>query len=98
LFGLTFPWGTLAVNVFGSLWLGFFGALAVAKPDAVDHNLRFLLTTGFAGGLTTFSSLAFETLGLYERGDTILAAANVGANVVLGMLFVWVGVLIARAI
>lgn len=95
---MTFPWATLIVNVFGSLWLGFFGALAVDKPGIMDPNVKFMLTSGFAGGLTTWSSLAFETLALYQRGDTGLAAANMAANVVVGMLAVLLGAVIARSI
>ena len=96
--GMTFPWGTFIVNIFGSLWLGFFGGLAVDKPGVLDPNVKFLLTSGFAGGLTTWSSLAFETLALYQRGDTALALINIAANVVVGMIAVFLGATIARSI
>lgn len=97
-FGSTFPWATLAVNVFGSSWLGLIGTLAVEKPGTIDPALRLLLTTGFAGGLTTFSTLTYESLELYQRGDTGLAFGNLALNFFVGMLAAWVGAIIARVI
>lgn len=97
-FGPVFPWGTFVANVFGSLWLGFFGALAVTKPGSLDPLLRFFLTTGFAGGLTTFSTLAFDTLAIYERGDTLIAVGNIVLNVLIGMIAVVLGAAIARSL
>jgi CrcB protein len=96
--GTTFPWATLAVNVFGSLWLGFVGTIALGKPGAIDPFTRLLLTTGFAGGFTTFSTFAYETLALYERGDSMLALGNIALNVVVGMVAVILGAVIARAL
>jgi CrcB protein len=95
-FGANFPYGTLAVNIFGSLWLGFFGGLALHKADVFDVNTRLLLTTGFAGGLTTFSSLAFETMALYERGAPMLALGNVVLNMVIGIGAIVLGLYLAR--
>jgi fluoride exporter len=97
-FGTTFPYGTLLVNVGGSLWLGFIGTLALSKVGIFDANTRLLLTTGFAGGFTTFSSLAFETMALYERGSIGLAAANLAGNFVLGMAALILGIYLARLI
>jgi fluoride exporter len=96
--GTTFPYGTLFVNVTGSLWLGFFGTLALNKAGLFDPHVRLLLTTGFAGGFTTFSSLAFETMALYEGGSLVLAMGNIVANVILGMLGLLVGIYLARLI
>lgn len=96
LLGTSFPWATLFVNVLGSVWLGFIGTVAVQKPGAIDPVIRLLLTTGFAGGFTTFSTFAFESLSLYQRGDTTLALANVGANLIVSLLFVWLGAVLAR--
>ena len=93
LFGTEFPWATLFVNVSGSAWLGYVGALALAKPGLIDPTWRLLLTTGFAGGFTTFSSLTFETLSLYQRGELALASTNIIANLSLGCLAVILGVL-----
>lgn len=95
-FGTTFPYGTLFVNVSGSLWLGFVGTLALNKAGLFDANVRLLLTTGFAGGFTTFSSLAFETMALYQGGSLPLAIGNVAANLVIGMLGLMLGIFLAR--
>ena len=95
-FGANFPYGTLVVNVLGSLWLGFVGGLALHKVDFFDVNIRLLLTTGFAGGFTTFSSLAFETIALYERGAPMLAAGNLALNVVVGIAALVLGLYLAR--
>lgn len=94
--GSTFPWATLLVNVTGSLWLGFIGTMAIAKPGAIDVTTRLLLTTGFAGGFTTFSTLTFESLSLYERGDINLAMLNIASNLIVGLICVFVGAILAR--
>jgi len=96
--GTTFPWGTLVVNILGSLVIGFVGAIALNKPGAIDPTLRFFLTSGFAGGFTTFSALAFETLNLFQKGEGMLAAANVGGNLVFGFLACVVGIMLARLV
>jgi CrcB protein len=96
--GSSFPWATLAVNVVGSLWLGFIATLALGKPGMIDPWTRLLLTTGFAGGFTTFSTFAYETLALYERGDIMMALGNIGLNLIVGLVAVVLGALIARAI
>lgn len=94
--GTTFPYGTLFVNVSGSLWLGFIGTLALNKAGIFDPNTRLLLTTGFAGGFTTFSSLAYETAQLYKGGTLDLALVNMAGNVILGMAGLIAGIYLAR--
>jgi CrcB protein len=96
--GTTFPYGTLFVNVAGSLWLGFIGTLALNKAGIFDPNMRLLLTTGFAGGFTTFSSLAFESMALYQGGSLALAIGNIAANLIIGMLGLILGIFLARLI
>jgi CrcB protein len=96
--GTTFPWATLFVNIVGSAFLGFVFSFSIAKPGAIDPNLRLFLTTGFAGGFTTFSAFAWETLSLYQKGDIALALANVGSNLVLGFAAVFLGYLLGRVV
>lgn len=97
-FGATFPWGTLFVNIVGSAFIGFVFSLSLAKPGAIDPTVLMLLTTGFAGGFTTFSALAWETLSLFQKGDTTLALANIGSNLVLGFIAVFLGYLLGRVV
>ncbi len=68
LFGETFPWGTLAVNVIGSAFIGFFATLT--SPDGrllVPSSTRQFVMAGFCGGFTTFSTFSLETLNLGAR-------------------------------
>lgn len=97
-FGTTFPWGTLVVNFLGTALLTFVITVAFNKPGSINPDLRFFLTTGFAGGFTTFSALAFETFSLYQKGEVLLASLNIGGNLVLGLLAVVIGLVLARLI
>ena len=96
-FGETFPWGTLLVNVSGSLVIGFFATLT--GPDGrwlVPPWFRtqfFML--GLCGGYTTFSSFSLQTLNLAEEGEWLHAGANVLLSVVLCLVAVWLGHLLA---
>jgi CrcB protein len=91
-----FPWGTLAVNVTGSLVLGTLTG-AVAAGAAGSH-LQLLLGTGLCGALTTYSTFSYETLRLAQDGARPLAVANAVASVAAGLGAVFVGVTVARAL
>lgn len=92
LLGETFPWGTLLVNVVGSLIIGFFGTLTAPEGRLfVDAALRQAVMIGFLGGFTTFSSFSLQTLALMEDGEWLYAGLNIGASVALCLLFVWIG-------
>lgn len=95
-FGASFPWGTLFVNVVGSTFLGWFLTFALQRPGAIDPSVRLLFATGLAGGFTTFSSLAFETIALYQQGDLKAACLNLGLNLAVGFGGTVLGILIAR--
>ena len=85
LFGTYFPFGTLFVNTLGSLLMGFImGSL--------------LLTVGFLGGFTTFSSFSLETVTLLEGGSFFYAAMNIAANLGLCFLAAFLGLSLARAL
>ena len=94
--GSSFPWGTLFVNVVGSAFLGWFISVAIGKPGAVDPLVRLLFATGVAGGFTTFSSLAVETIMLYQQGGWRGAILNLSLNLALGFGGAILGVLLAR--
>jgi CrcB protein len=94
-FGAAFPWGTLLVNVTGSLLLGFLIRYAMATPS-VSIELRALLTTGFCGGYTTFSTYSFETATLLEDGQYERAAAYAVGSMVVALVATFCGFMLAR--
>jgi CrcB protein len=87
---IDFPYGTLAVNVIGCFIIGFLSQLAEARGVFTNQS-RLLVFTGFLGGFTTFSSFGNETINLARDGQMMNALANVGANLILGLLAVWLG-------
>ncbi len=92
LFGETFPWGTLIVNVVGSVIIGFVATLT--GPDGrllVSTTVRQFILVGFCGGFTTFSSFSLQTLNLMNDGQWSYAALNIGLSVVLCLVSVWLG-------
>ena len=88
-----FPWGTFAVNMAGSFVLGFL--LGAQRHLGLPPALFALLGTGFCGGLTTFSTFGYETLRLLEDGAIGEAGVNVIGSVAVGVLFAWLGFLLA---
>lgn len=95
--GLLFPVGTLAVNVVGSLLIGFIGGLAESR-SFLGPDLRVFLFTGCLGGFTTFSAFAFESLGLALDAAWWRLALNVAAQLVLGLGAAAAGYGIGRAV
>ncbi|MFF4396977.1 fluoride efflux transporter CrcB [Streptomyces sp. NPDC001480] len=91
----TFPWGTFAANVTGSMILGTLAGAALA--GAGSQSIQLLLGTGLCGALTTYSTFSYETLGLAEAGARFLAAANVLASVIAGLGAVFIGMTFAQA-
>lgn len=87
-----FPWGTLTVNVAGSLTLGLLVG-ARTGPAAMA-----LAGTGFCGTLTTYSTFSYETLRLAQGGSRFYAIANIVANVVAGLGAAFLGLAIGLAI
>ena len=93
--GPSFPYGTLAINVLGSLVIGFFMAGPWKHSPSMKAASLFV-AVGFCGGFTTFSSYAFDSVALFERGQWLLASANILSNNVLSLVAVLLGVALAR--
>jgi CrcB protein len=92
-----FPWGTFAVNVTGAFVLGFAFTL-MTEQLTVASWLRAAVTIGFLGAYTTFSTLSFETYRLLEDGALGLAVANAVGSLVAGLVAVYLGVVVGRAL
>ncbi len=92
-----FPWGTMAVNVAGCLLIGLLYGLAAGDGARLGADLKLMLTVGFCGGFTTFSTFANESLTLAKAGDAVLSAVYIGSSVALGMLAVMAGAQLAKA-
>ncbi|HOV02976.1 MAG TPA: fluoride efflux transporter CrcB [Kaistiaceae bacterium] len=96
LFGPGYPWGTLAVNVVGSLAMGLFVALLALKFQG-NASLRLLVATGIFGGFTTFSAFSLDVAVMVERGDIAAAALYVAASVLLSIGALFIGLWVVRA-
>jgi CrcB protein len=94
---ISFPYGTLAVNLIGCFLIGFLSQLAETR-GVFTAETRTLVFIGMLGGFTTFSAFGNETMNLWRDGENLLAVANIAANVVLGLGAVWLSRLIAYQI
>ena len=105
--GSGFPWGTLLVNVAGCLVIGVIGQSLVslegvtgkaltAESQSLVSLLRYGLIVGFLGALTTFSTFGFEVMRDFSQpGRAYLALLNIGANLGICLLAVWLGMWLA---
>ena len=93
-FGMGFPWGTLAVNLLGSLLIGFCAAAA----ERGWPSLRPWILTGFLGGFTTFSSFSFENVHLLRNGQSLAFILNIAVSVVGGIALAYAGYIGGRSL
>jgi CrcB protein len=91
-----FPYGTLAVNALGCLVIGFLAGLAESRV-AFTSDVRLFLFVGILGGFTTFSSFALETFLLARDTQSVAALSNIGLQLAIGLLAVWIGNILAHA-
>jgi CrcB protein len=97
LLGRDFPYGTLAVNVLGSLLMGILTILMLERMS-IGPEMRAALLIGLLGAFTTFSTFSMETLFLIEQGEVFKASLNVIISVVVCIAATWFGVKIGRMI
>jgi CrcB protein len=93
----TFPWGTFAVNVTGSLIIGILFALMIERA-AISSDWRGPLMIGFVGSYTTFSTLTLESWRLLEDGAWVLGITNLAGSLLVGVAAVVLGIGIGRAL
>ena len=93
LFGYGFPFGTLAVNVAGSLAIG----LAVGLLEGIGQPAKLFFVTGLLGGFTTFSAFSLDTLTMWQRGEPVLAALYVALSVILSLAAAFAGMAASRS-
>ena len=96
-FGNSFPYGTLLVNILGSLLMGLLVVFNSTHHDNMAIVFRSLCLIGFLGGFTTFSAFSIETLTLLESGNITQAIGNVLLNVGLCLTAVWLGASVGRS-
>jgi fluoride exporter len=95
----TFPWGTLAVNILGSLVIGLFtGLTGPDGPLLVSPVGRAFVTIGIIGGFTTFSSFSFQTMLLLQDGQWFPAVGNILSSVVLCLVATGGGIALANVL
>lgn len=95
LLGRTFPYGTLVVNVVGSLVMGFCYVWLVER-STLGPEWRALVMVGFLGAFTTFSTFSIETINLLEGGALVKALINMVLSVVLCVAAAWLGLAAGR--
>jgi CrcB protein len=99
MFGTSFPWGTLTVNVVGSILMGLIaGWFALRAGPGLPQHTRLFLTTGILGGFTTFSAFSLDVAVLWERGAVTQAAGYVLGSVVISILGLFAGLALVRVL
>lgn len=97
LLGRGFPYGTLAVNVIGSLLMGLLYVFFLERMT-VSAELRGAILIGLLGSFTTFSTFSMETLNLIEQAEFVKALLNVLLSVVACLFAAWFGLVVGRQI
>ncbi len=94
---ISFPFGTLAVNLIGCFIIGFLSYLAEER-GVFTTEARLLIFVGFLGGFTTFSTFSNESFNLMRNSEHLQSFINVASHIFFGLLFVWVGRAVAYLI
>jgi CrcB protein len=97
LFGSGFPVGTMTVNILGSFVMGVLAEVFALRWSA-SETTRLLLTTGFLGGFTTFSTFSLDVAVLWQRGNAALTVGYALGSVLLSILALFAGLALVRAV
>jgi CrcB protein len=95
-FSTAFPYGTFFINITGCFGMGFFITLALERVTAIPLDVRLMVTTGFFGAYTTFSTYGLETSILLRDRSYNLAILYWGGSAALGVIAVQLGIILAR--
>ena len=95
IFGASFPFGTVAVNLLGCLFFGAIWGLFENRVQIAPET-RLLVLTGFLGAFTTFSTYMFESAGLIRGGQYVLALVNMAGQTLAGLALVLTGLALGR--
>ncbi|KAB8329970.1 fluoride efflux transporter CrcB [Scytonema tolypothrichoides VB-61278] len=96
LFGTGFPYGTLIINISGCFVMGFFTTLLIGLLRAISLDARLLVTTGFLGSYTTFSTYELDTAKLLQQGNLEIGLFYWFSSAVLGMVCFQLGIICAN--
>lgn len=94
--GPDFPLGTVAVNLLGCTLMGVLTEWLAFRDTGIDVSIKLFLTTGLLGGFTTFSAFALDAIALWQRGETLTAAAYALGSVVLSIAGFLAGMALSR--
>jgi fluoride exporter len=94
-FGVGFPFGTMLINIIGSLAMGLFMEILMRRFGS-SNELRLFIATGILGGFTTFSAFSLDFVHLWQRGDTMPALGYAVGSVVLSVIALSVGLILGR--
>lgn len=95
--GFGFPYGTLCVNIIGSLVLGVFIEFS-ALSWSPSHEARTFVVVGVLGSFTTFSMFSLDVISLMTRGETVPALIYMASSLLLSIGAIWLGIMVTRAL
>lgn len=95
-FSTAFPYGTFFINITGCLAMGFFITLVLERVATIPLEVRLMVTTGFLGAYTTFSTYGLETNALWRDRYYSLATFYWAGSAILGVIAVQLGIILAR--
>jgi len=94
-FGVGFPYGTMTVNIVGSIIMGMVVAHTMHEASLSDE-MRALIITGFLGGFTTFSAFSLDVVSLFERGDNMAVVGYIMGSIILSVVGLMLGMSVVR--